>query len=76
LSASGPSPLHFPHNGLARRGAASNAYEAPAARGEFVLDKQSDWSTHDTKCARRYWTLQAVGKPLEQGGVYRSEGFG
>jgi hypothetical protein len=75
-SASEQSPLHFPHNARAQREAASNKYEAPAARCEFVPNKQSDPSSRDTtKGSGPCWTVKAVGKPLDQGGIYRSEGF-
>ncbi len=75
LSASGQSPLHFPPNALAQRGAASHKYEAATACGEFVLKKQSIPSPN-TKGGDRRWTVRAAGKPLDQGGVYRFEGFG
>jgi hypothetical protein len=73
--ASVQSPLHFPQNALAQRWAASNKYEAAAACGEFLLKKQSIPSPN-TQGGDRRWMVQAAGKPLDQGGVYRSEGFG
>jgi hypothetical protein len=70
-------PLRFPLNELALCGVASTAHDAAATRwGCGVEDRCGSPSSNRTKDAQTCWTGKAVGKPPDEGGLYRSEGFG
>jgi hypothetical protein len=76
-SALGQSPLRFPLNELAQRHVASTARDAIATRlGCGVDDRCGSPASHTTKGADTCGTGRAAGTPPDEGGFYRSEGFG
>ena len=76
-SALGQSPLRFPLNELAQRGVASTTHEATATRWGCGVDGRcGSPPSNTTKGVDPCWTGKAVGTLPDEGGLYRSEGFG
>jgi hypothetical protein len=75
-SALGRWPLHFRLSELARCGVACPPYEGTTfTRCGFVIEDQCS-SGSTTKGADICRAGKAVGEPPDEGGIYRSEGFG